>query len=200
MSKKKIEDEELKDNVEGSESEKLVDEENPQDVEENSSASEITLEQFKNALENNIECKGYFDSLSDKTVNTRLDKGIESWKTNNLENILNEEINKRYPQKSETEIELEKTQEEKKQLELKIQYQNLMAENHLPMELLNFVSGENLEETVNKLEKFNNIIGGIIEQHRQAWVNEWMKEGSYVPPGDNGSPNDYSQDIWKMMQ
>lgn len=74
-----------------------------------------------------------------------------------------------------------------------------MAENHLPMELLNFVSGENLEETVNKLEQFNNIISNIIEQNRQAWVTEWMKEGSYIPPGDNGSPNDYAQDIWKMM-
>lgn len=200
MSKKKIEDEEVNDNVEGSESEKLVDEENPQDVEESNSASEITLVQFKNALENNIECKGYFDSLCDKTVNTRLDKSIESWKTNNLENIVNEEVNKRYPQKSETEIALEKAMQEKRQLELQVQYQNLMAQNKLPMELLDFVAGKDLEDTVNKIEKFSTIVSGIVEQYRQSWVNEWMKQGSYIPPGDNGFPEDDSHNIWAMMQ
>ncbi|WP_159116338.1 capsid assembly scaffolding protein Gp46 family protein, partial [Clostridium neonatale] len=104
-------------------------------------AGEITLEQFKDALENNIECKGYFDSLCDRTVNTRLDKGIESWKEKNLNNLIEEEINIRYPQKSETEIALEKAQEEKRQLELQVKYQNLMVENKLPLELLNFVAG-----------------------------------------------------------
>ena len=74
----------------------------------------ITLEQFKNALENNTECKGYFDSLCDKTVSTRLNKGIESWKEKNLNNLIETEINKRYPQKSEAEIKLKK---KKKQLE-----------------------------------------------------------------------------------
>ena len=97
----------------------------------------ITLEQFKNALENNTECKGYFDSLCDKTVNTRLDKGIESWKEKNLNNLIETEINKRYPQKTETELkfeeqqkQLEQIQAEKQQLQLQIKYHDLMAENN----------------------------------------------------------------------
>ena len=190
--------EELIDNAEiaDSESEKLADE--VQDV-ANDGASEITLEQFKSALENNIECKGYFDSLCDKTVNTRLDKGIESWKEQNLSNLINEEINKRYPQKSETEIALEKAQEEKRQLELQIKYQNLMSENKLPLELLDFVAGKDLEETTSKIERFNNIVGDLVEQHRQAWANKWIKECSYTPPGENGHPSDESADLWKMM-
>lgn len=192
--------EELKDNVEGSESEKLVDEENPQDVEENNSASEITLEQFKNALENNIECKGYFDSLCDKTVNTRLDKGIESWKTNNLENIVNEEVNKRYPQKSETEIALEKAMEEKRQLELQVKYQNLMAENNLPMDIIDFVAGKDVESTISNIGKFKNLTESYIDDGIQKEVNRRMKEFSYIPPGDNGGPSDYAQDIWKMLK
>lgn len=192
--------EELKDHVEGSESEKLVDEENPQDVEENNSASEITLDQFKNSLENNIECKGYFDSLCDKTVNTRLDKGIESWKDKNLNNLIDEEVNKRYPQKSETEIALEAAVEGKRQLELQIQYQNLMSQNKLPMELLDFVAGKDLEDTIDKIEKFNTIVSEIVEQHRQSWINEWMKRGSYTPPGENGAPTDDAHNIWAMMQ
>ena len=160
---------------------------------------EITLEQFKNALENNLECKGYFDSLCDKAVNTRLDKGIESWKEQNLNNLIEEEINKRYPQKSESEIALEKLQEEKHQLELQVQYQKLMSDNKLPMELLDFIAGKDLEDTVSRTEKFNDIVGNLVEQHRQSWVKEQVSAGNYIPPGENGSPSDAAADLWKMM-
>lgn len=201
MSKVKIE-EELKDNVEGSESEKLVNEDSEivQTDNENNSTGEITLEQFKNALENNIECKGYFDSLCDKTVNTRLDKGIESWKTNNLENIVNEEVNKRYPQKSKTEIALEKAMEEKRQLELQVKYQNLMAENNLPMDIIDFVAGKDVESTISNIGKFKSLTESYIDNGIQKEVNRRMKEFSYIPPGDNGCPSDYAQDIWKMLK
>lgn len=179
-------------NAEIQESEKLVDE-------ENNSTGEITLDQFKSALENNLECKGFFDSLCDKTVNTRLDKGIENWKEKNLNNLIEQEINNRYPQKSETEIALEMVQEEKRQLELQVKYQSLMSENKLPLELLDFVAGKDIEETTNKIEKFNKIVGDLIELHRQEWANEWLRLGSYIPPGENGSPNDEYADLWKMM-
>lgn len=66
----------------------------------NNEVGEITLEQFKTALESNLEIKGYYDSVVDKTVSKRLDKSIESWKEKNLNNLIEEEINKRYPQKN----------------------------------------------------------------------------------------------------
>lgn len=207
----KLEDEKKKkDNAEVQESEKLVDneemesvpedKESSQEVEQNNSTGEITLEQFKNALESNIECKGYFDSLVDKSVSKRLNKGIDSWKASNLDNLIEEEINKRYPQKSETEIALEKIQEEKRQLELQIKYQKLMNDNNLPLDILEFVSGKDEEDTVNKIEKFNKILAELIEKHREKWVDEYMKECSYIPPGDNGHPSDYSHDMWAMMK
>lgn len=180
-------------NVEEVESEKLVDE-------ESNSTGEITLEQFKNALETNIECKGYFDSLCDKTVNTRLDKGIESWKEKNLNNLVEEEINIRYPQKSETEIALEKAQEEKHQLELQVKYQQLMADNKLPLELIDFIAGKDLEDTIGRTEKFNNIVGDLVEKHKQEWVKEWISAGSYTPPGGGyDSSISEPEDLWKMM-
>lgn len=161
---------------------------------------EVTLSQFKSALENNIECKGYFDSLVDKTVNTRLDKSIESWKEKNLNNLIEEEVNKRYPQKSKIEIELEEAIEAKRQLELQVQYQALMNENNLPLSILEFVAGKDLEDTIKKIEKFNNIMGDIIEKHRQEWADKWISRGSYTPPGENGIGEFTSSDIWKMMK
>lgn len=189
-------------NVEEVESEKLVDEENSQDVEENNSTGEITLEQFKNALESNIECKGYFDSLCDKTVNTRLDKGIESWKTNNLENIVNEEINKKYPQKTEAEIkfeeqqkQLEQAMEEKRQLELQIKYQTIMAENNLPMEILDFVAGKDLETTIFNIERFKNTTDTYIAKKVQDGIEERLRRNVYVPPSNNDFGS-YNGSMW----
>ena len=181
-----------KDNAEVQESEKLADE--SQDV-ANDGAGEITLEQFKDALENNIECKGYFDSLCDRTVNTRLDKGIESWKEKNLNNLIEEEINIRYPQKSETEIALEKAQEEKRQLELQVKYQNLMSENKIPLELLDFIAGKDMEDTVQRIERFSNLLVQCVN----SGVDERLKGTSYIPPGGNYVSISESEDLWKLM-
>lgn len=189
-------------NIEGSESEKSVD--NVQDV-ANNEAGEITLEQFRNALENNIECKGYFDSLCDKTVNSRLDKGIESWKEKNLNNLIETEINKRYPQKTEAEIKfeeqqkaLEQAQEEKAQLELQIKYQSLMAENHLPMEILDFVAGKDIESTIKNIEKFKSITDKIVEARTLEEVKKKLSAGSYVPPT---KPNNFGNggSMWDVI-
>lgn len=177
-------------NIEGSESEKSVD--NVQDV-ANNEAGEITLEQFRNALENNIECKGYFDSLCDKTVNSRLDKGIESWKEKNLNNLIETEINKRYPQKTEAEIKfeeqqkaLEKAQEEKRQLELQIKYQSLMAENKLPMEILDFVAGKDVETTISNIGRFKELTQKYVDAGVNDEVARRFQEGAYAPPTSQG--------------
>ncbi|NFF80166.1 DUF4355 domain-containing protein [Clostridium botulinum] len=173
---------------------------------EENSVGEITLEQFKNALENNLEVKGYYDSIVDKSVSKRLDKGIESWKTNNLENIIDKEINKRYPQKTEAEIkfeeqqkELENAMEEKRQLELQIKYHDLMAENKLPMEILDFVAGKDVESTISNIERFKKLTGDYAMKLAQKEILRRMGEGCYTPPGENGCPQNASHDLWAMM-
>lgn len=167
---------------------------------ENNEVGEVTLEQFKNALESNLEIKGYYDSVVDKAVNKRLDKSIETWKEKNLNNLIEEEVNKRYPKKSKVEIELEEAIEAKRQLELQVQYQTLMSENNLPLSILEFVAGTNVEDTVKKIERFNTILNEIVEKHRREWANKWLLKSSYIPPGENGAGELCSSDIWKLMK
>lgn len=152
----------------------------------------ITLEQFKNALENNTECKGYFDSLCDKTVNTRLDKGIESWKEKNLNNLIETEINKRYPQKTEAEIkfeeqqkQLEQIQAEKQQLQLQIKYQNLMAENNLPLEVLDFVAGKDIETTITNIGRFKELVEDMVDKQSREIIKQKLGESHYRPIGES---------------
>lgn len=162
-------------------------------LENNNSTGEVTLDQFKNALENNLECKGYFDSLCDKSVNKRLDKGIESWKEKNLQAIIEEEINKRYPQKTEAEIKfeeqqkaLEQIQEEKRQLELQIKYHDLMAENHLPMDILDFVAGKDIQSTIDNITRFKTMFESMVKAETEKRIEEKFRAGSYVPPSGGG--------------
>lgn len=188
-------------NVEGATGEKSANE--VQDVADNK-AGEITIEQFKSALENDLECKGYFDSLCDKTVNTRLDKSVETWKTNNLENLINEEINKRYPQKTEAEIKFEEQQaalkkahEEKTQLELQIKYHDLMAENKLPMEILDFVAGKDIETTITNIGRFKELTEKFVAEGVQKEVNERFRRSSYVPGGSSSSLGFSGGSMWE---
>ena len=152
----------------------------------------ITLEQFKNALENNTDCKGYFDSLCDKTVNTRLNKGIESWKEKNLNDLIETEINKRYPQKTEAELkfeeqqkQLEQVQAEKQQLQLQIKYHDLMAENKLPLEILDFVAGADIQSTIKNIERFKSLVEDMVNKHSQEVIRKRLGESNYRPIGES---------------
>ena len=152
----------------------------------------ITLEQFKNALENNTDCKGYFDSLCDKTVNTRLNKSIESWKEKNLNDLIETEINKRYPQKTEAELkfeeqqkQLEQVQAEKQQLQLQIKYHDLMAENNLPLEVLDFVAGKDIQSTINNIERFKKLVEDMVDKQSQKVIREKLGESHYRPIGES---------------
>ncbi|NFO29032.1 DUF4355 domain-containing protein [Clostridium botulinum] len=192
-------------NVEIEESEKSSETgvDNADTQKEENSVGEITLEQFKNALENNLEVKGYYDSIVDKSVSKRLDKGIESWKTNNLENIIDEEINKRYPQKTEAEIKFEEQQkqleqaiEEKRQLELQIKYQTIMAENNLPMEILDFVAGKDVETTISNIERFKSTTDTYITKKVQDGIEERLRRNAYVPPSNDNNFGSYHSSMW----
>ncbi|MBS5986582.1 DUF4355 domain-containing protein [Clostridium sp.] len=162
---------------------------------DNDSVGEVTLEQFKSALDNNLEIKGYYDSIVDKTVNKRLDKSIESWKEKNLNNLIEEEINKRYPQKTDAEIKLEeinaaleKANKEKQQLELKMQYQELLVKSNIPVEMVNFLAGKDTEETIKNIETFKDLMVKYVD----GAVENRLKLHSYIP-GGNGSINNRGQ-------
>ena len=48
----------------------------------------VSLDEYKELLANNKEIKGYYTS----SVDSKVSKGIESWKKNNLEKIVEERI------------------------------------------------------------------------------------------------------------
>lgn len=161
--------------------------------EESNTKGNITLEDFKTMLADNLELKGYFDSETDKAVNKRLDKAVESWKEKNLSSIVEAEIEKRYPKKTEAEIELEKRlaeieqlQEEKRQLDLKLKYQEELRKNELDPEVLKFVVGENMDTTLANIKEFKEILNKTAKTMAQEVIKEKLSESSYKPPSSHG--------------
>ena len=59
-------------------------------------------------LEKNLKNVKEINSVKDK----HLQKGLETWKANHLDTIINDEIGRRFPEKSEQELEVERLKTE----------------------------------------------------------------------------------------
>ena len=133
------------------------------------------------AFAETAEGKSWLDSVKDK----HLQKGLETWKANNLEPLLEAEIRKRFPEKDPKEIEVEKLKSEittmktEKQREaLQNKAMRLAGEKGLPLELVSFFVGENEEATQQNLGKLEETFASAVQKSLEAR----LKTDSYTPP------------------
>lgn len=129
--------------------------------------------------------KSWLDSIKDK----HLQKGLDTWKTNNLSQLLADEIKKRYPDKDPKDIELEslkneigKMQTEKQRESLINQAMRLAGEKGLPLNLVSFFVGENEEITQANLKALEDNFNESVQKSLEAR----LKTEGYVPPNHSG--------------
>jgi hypothetical protein len=118
-----------------------------------------------------------------KVIQPRLDKhfakGIETWKTNNLNSLIEEEVKKRNPSKSPAEIEVEKLRKEiegerkaRARQELTNKALKIADEKGLPKDMLDFFIGDDEETTTANLgkleETFNTAVQAGVDAKFQA--------------------------------
>lgn len=116
-------------------------------------------------------------------------KGLESWKNNNLEKIIEEEISKRNPaetpeQKKIRELEQrlnQKEADEKRQI-LKNQALTLATSKKLPVNIIDFFLGDSEDSTTQNLTKLEE----VLNKHITAAVEERFKNG-YKPPTNSNT-------------
>lgn len=144
----------------------------------------LTVARVQEYIDKVPEGKSWADSLKDK----HLQKGLETWKTNNLESLINEEIKKRFPEKDEKELEVEKLRaeiEKMKQEKLRETLTNkaikIATEKNLPIELVDFFIGADEQTTVSNVKVFED----TFSQYVQKMVEQRLKGDGYVPPKDN---------------
>lgn len=133
------------------------------------------------AFAETAEGKSWLDSVKDK----HLQKGLETWKANNLETLLEAEVKKLFPEKDPKEIEVEKLKSEittmktEKQREaLQNKAMRLAGEKGLPLELVSFFVGENEEVTQQNLGKLEETFASAVQKSLETR----LKTDSYTPP------------------
>ncbi len=146
--------------------------------------SELTVEGVKEFIESDENAKRWFDSVKDK----HLSKGLETWKSNNLEGLIDKEIRTRFPQKDEKDIEVEKLraevekmQQEKQREVLTNKALKIANDRNLPIDLVDFFIAENEEVTVENLS----VLEDVFSKSVQSEVEKRLTGGSYIPPKDN---------------
>lgn len=160
--------------------------------------SGLTLNAFKEKLKE-PEFKSYLDSVKDK----HFDKALETWKSNNLQTIINDEVlkatgKKKTPEQLRIE-ELEKNFNEQKakaeRAEKIAKYKDVLAEKKIPGEMIDYFLTDDDETTNTRIDNFATYVEGMVNSS----VKEKMANGSYTPPGENGAGDLSVDDIAKMM-
>lgn len=160
--------------------------------------SGLTLNAFKEKM-NEPEFKSYLDSIKDK----HFEKALETWKSNNLQTIINDEVlkatgKKKTPEQLKIE-ELEKrmleSEAKAKKAERIAKYKDVLAEKKIPMEMIEYFLTDDEETTMTRIDNFKTFVDDIVNTS----VKEKIASGSYTPPGENGSGDFTVDDIAKMM-
>ncbi|MBY6878679.1 DUF4355 domain-containing protein [Clostridium botulinum] len=168
------------------------------DIEDNGEVDEILatselatkfggLDVFKQKVNTDKDFKSFIDSLKDQ----HLSKGLETWKTNNLQSLIDEKIKELYPEEDPKDTELVKLKQEMENMKkekIKEQLTNkalkIATEKGLPNDLVDYFIGQDEETTNKNLETLEKVFTDKLE----TTVKERLKGNSYTPPSGGSDP------------
>lgn len=147
---------------------------------------------FKEQFSNDKDFKAFLDSEKDKHAN----KSLETWKSNNLQKLIDEEVKKRYPEAdpkdkalAELKLQLDQMQKDTTRKDLTNKALKIAQEKKLPTELVDYLIGEDEETTNKNIEK----LVEIFAKRDEVIKTEFVKGGGYIPPKDTKPPT--SEDL-----
>ena len=177
-------------------------------LEDNKDNSDVqsVLNEFKTVSEEDV--RSYLDTDDGKRfIQPMLDryhnKSLQSWKDNNLETIIEDEVKKRNPEETEEQKRIRKLEEDIANRDKKEQRQvlenkalKLAQDKTLPSDLINFFIGEDEDTTVSNIDTFKEKFDAAVK----AQVDNRFKEsGRDVVEGDGKSVTN-SQSIRQMAE
>ena len=145
----------------------------------------VSVEEVQKMLVENEELKRWLDSEKDR----HFSKGLETWKRNNLQKLIDEEIKKRFPEADPKDVKLKELEAKIAQMEqeklreaLKNKALTLATEKKLPIQLIDYFIGQDEESTLQNLAKFEE----VWTSNLQSLVEEKLKT-SGVNPKDSSA-------------
>ena len=175
-------------------------------LESNKDNSDVqaVLNEFKTVSEEDV--RSYLDTDEGKrfiqpTLDRYHNKSLQTWKDNNLQNLVEDEVAKRNPQETEEqkrirllEEQLENRDKESKRKDLETKALKLAQDKALPTEIVNFFVGEDEETTSANLDTLKQHLDATI----QAQVDERFKAGGRDVIDGAGASVPQSQSIMEM--
>ena len=179
------------------------------------------IKAFFEANKDNEEVKNYLQGLTKvtadgvttflesdegkKLLQPKLDsyftKGLDTWKNNNLQKLIDEEVSKKLPSETPEQKQLKELQQkiveieqEKTRETLKNKALSIASEKKLPTSLIDFLIGQDEETTTSNLSKLEEVWNSQL----QVLVDEKLKS-SGTTPKDGDKPLVFTKDqIAKM--
>lgn len=153
--------------------------------------SKIDVARMQTEIESNQDIKSWLDSEKDKHFN----KGLDTWKNNNLQKLIDDAISKANPAETPEQKQIRELTERLNKKEAEEKRQILMNkallkadEKKLPKEIVSYFLGDDEEQTDQNLTKLEE----IFNQHITSAVEERLK-GGYKPPKNDDSKTDISK-------
>ena len=128
--------------------------------------NKIDLDGAKNFLETNEEGKSYFD--------TRVGKGIETFKTNNLQKLIDAEMLKKNPSLTPQELKIQELEQKftdmeksKTKVEQMSKYKDILQQKKIPSNMVDFL--------INDDETVTNANISLFEDGMKSYIEEAIK-------------------------
>ena len=161
--------------------------------------NKLSVEGIENYVTEDEEGKKWFDSIKDKHFN----KALDTWKSNNLTKLIDDEVKKKFPSKDEKEIEvdnlkveIEKMKQEKLHEVLTSKAVKIASDKNLPLSLVDFFIAQDEEATVNNLK----VLEESFNKEVQKAVEKRLKNEGYNPPKDTSGNTLTLENIKNMSQ
>ena len=161
--------------------------------------NKVNVEGIEKYVTEDEEGKKWFDSVKDKHFN----KALETWKSNNLTKLIDDEVKKKFPSKDEKDIEvenlkveIEKMKQEKLHEALTSKAIKIASDKSLPLNLVDFFIAQDEEATVNNLK----VLEESFNKEVQKAVEKRLKNEGYNPPKDTSGNTLTLETIKNMSQ
>ena len=163
------------------------------------SSSGLTLEAFKKKLTDS-DFKAYMDSEKDKHHT----KALDTWKTNNLQKLVDEEYFKKHPEETkdptaiklaEVMKKLEDSEKANKVEKVRNTITKSLTDKKLPIGLADFIVNEDEVKANEALTAFET----IFKDHDTGLKDNFIKGNIYIPGGGEGGKADSSVEIAKKL-
>lgn len=161
--------------------------------------NKVNVEGIEKYVTEDEEGKKWFDSIKDKHFNKELD----TWKSNNLTKLIDDEVKKKFPSKDEKDIEvdnlkveIEKMKQEKLHEVLTSKAVKIASDKNLPLSLVDFFIAQDEDATVNNLK----VLEESFNKEVQKAVEKRLKNEGYNPPKDTSGNTLTLETIKNMSQ